>query len=175
MAAGEKQLEENLNFFVNKNISGPLVWLNDYTTALITWWNKQWYRKTSLSSPVFTDCSKAVLLLWILFCYLCFLFVMLSCLFIAVLWSPAGKGLTSWLSCMWCFLAFLSLSHVVSWVRCGTWLYQFRGPLVDRQNLKKPLIWLQSFKTFNLAEKPLITFILINKPLTFQDQFEHKK
>ena len=27
------------------------------------------------------------------FCYLCFMFVMLSCLFIAALWSPAGKGL----------------------------------------------------------------------------------
>ena len=31
-------------------------------------------------------------------CYLCLLFVMLSRLFIAALWSPAGKGLTSWLS-----------------------------------------------------------------------------
>ena len=26
------------------------------------------------------------------FCYLCFVFVMLSCMFIAALWSPAGKG-----------------------------------------------------------------------------------
>ena len=30
-------------------------------------------------------------------CYLCLEFVMLSRLFIAALWSPAGKGLTSWL------------------------------------------------------------------------------
>ena len=29
-----------------------------------------------------------------LFCNLCFVSVMLSCLFIAALWSPAGKGLT---------------------------------------------------------------------------------
>ena len=29
--------------------------------------------------------------------YLCLVFVMLSRLFIAALWSPAGKGLTSWL------------------------------------------------------------------------------
>ena len=29
--------------------------------------------------------------------YLCLVFVMLSCLFIAALWSPAGKGLTSWI------------------------------------------------------------------------------
>ena len=32
------------------------------------------------------------------FCYLCLVFVMLSHLFIAVSWSPSGKGLTSWLS-----------------------------------------------------------------------------
>ena len=30
-------------------------------------------------------------------CYLCLVFVMLWCLFIDALWSPAGKGLTSWL------------------------------------------------------------------------------
>ena len=30
-------------------------------------------------------------------CYLCLVFVILSRLFIAALWSPAGKGLTSWL------------------------------------------------------------------------------
>ena len=29
--------------------------------------------------------------------YLCFVFVMLSCLLIAALWSPFGKGLTSWI------------------------------------------------------------------------------
>ena len=31
-------------------------------------------------------------------CDLCLVFVMLSRLFIAALWSPAGKGLTSWLT-----------------------------------------------------------------------------
>ena len=30
-------------------------------------------------------------------CYLCLVFVMLLRLFIAALWSPARKGLTSWL------------------------------------------------------------------------------
>ena len=33
-------------------------------------------------------------------CYLCLVFAMLSRLFIVALWSPAGKGLTSWLSFM---------------------------------------------------------------------------
>ena len=40
------------------------------------------------------------------FCYLCFVFVMLSCLFSAALWSPAGKGMISWLSCVWSFVVF---------------------------------------------------------------------
>ena len=31
-------------------------------------------------------------------CYYCIVFFMLSRLLIAALWSPAGKGLTSWLS-----------------------------------------------------------------------------
>ena len=52
-------------------------------------------------------------------CYLCFLFVVLSCLFVIVLWSPAGKGLTPRLFCVLCFIIFLLLFHVVSWVRCG--------------------------------------------------------
>ena len=58
------------------------------------------------------------------FCWFVFS-VILSCLFLAALWSPTWKGLTSWLSCVWCFLMFLSLSHMVSWVRCGIWLYRF--------------------------------------------------
>ena len=51
--------------------------------------------KTSLSPPVkvFTDRSKAALLLRINFViYICFVFVMLSCLFMAALWSRAGNG-----------------------------------------------------------------------------------
>ena len=57
-------------------------------------------------------------------CYLCLVFVMLSCLFIAALWSPEGKGLASWLLFMM-FIVILLLSHLVSWDRCGTWLYRF--------------------------------------------------
>ena len=40
------------------------------------------------------------------FCYLCFVSAMLSCLFIAAVQSPAGKGLTSWLSVCEVFLLF---------------------------------------------------------------------
>ena len=52
------------------------------------------------------------------------MFFKLSRLFIAALWSPAGKWLTSWLLFVM-FNCVLSLSHVVYWVRCGTWLYRF--------------------------------------------------
>ena len=46
------------------------------------------------------------------------MFVMFSRLCIAALWSPAGKGLTSWLLFVM-FNCILSLSHVVCWVKCG--------------------------------------------------------
>ena len=52
-------------------------------------------------------------------CYLCIVFVMLSRLFIAALWSPEGKGLTSWLLFV-LFIVILLLSHLVSLDRCGT-------------------------------------------------------
>ena len=50
-------------------------------------------------------------------CYLCLVFVMLSRLYIAALWSPEGKGLTSWLLFVM-FIVLLLLSHSVSWDRC---------------------------------------------------------
>ena len=52
-------------------------------------------------------------------CYLCFVFVMLSRLFIGALLSPAGKGLTSCLLFVM-FYCVLSLPDVVSRVRCDT-------------------------------------------------------
>ena len=45
-------------------------------------------------------------------CYLCLVFVMLSRLFIATLWSPERKGLTSWLLFVM-FIVILLLSHLV--------------------------------------------------------------
>ena len=44
------------------------------------------------------------------FCFLCLVFRMLSRLLIAALWSPAGKGLNSWLLLVM-FIAFVLLSH----------------------------------------------------------------
>ena len=54
-----------------------------------------------------------------LFVFLCLVFAMLSRLFIVALWSPEGKGLTSWLLFV-VLIVILLLSHVVSWDRCGT-------------------------------------------------------
>ena len=41
------------------------------------------------------------------------------CLFICALWSPAGKGLTSWLSFVVSICEFVTFP-LVSGVRCGT-------------------------------------------------------
>ena len=52
-------------------------------------------------------------------CYLCRVFVMLLArLFIDALWSPAGKGLTSWLSFVMSDREVVTFP-LVSWVRCG--------------------------------------------------------
>ena len=51
--------------------------------------------------------------------FLCLVFLMLLRLFIAALWSPAGKGLASW-PLLAMFIVFLLLFHVVYWVRCDT-------------------------------------------------------
>ena len=60
-----------------------------------------------------------VLLLWNICVIYVFVFVMLSCLFIAALWSPAGKGLTSWLSCVMFYCVFVDfLCGVLGQVWC---------------------------------------------------------
>ena len=47
-----------------------------------------------------------------------FLLCFRACLFIDALWSPAGKGLTSWLSFVMSNCEVLTFP-LVSWVRCG--------------------------------------------------------
>ena len=54
------------------------------------------------------------------FCLVFAMFAPVKC----ALWSPAGKGLTSWLSLVVSNCEFVTFP-LVSWVRCGTWLYQF--------------------------------------------------
>ena len=52
-------------------------------------------------------------------CLLCFC----ARLIIVALWSPAGKGLSSWLSFVMSNCEFVTFP-LVSWVRCGTRLYR---------------------------------------------------
>ena len=56
--------------------------------------------------------------LFYLFCVLCLVCVCVR-LFICALWSPALKGLTSWLSFVVYNSEFVTVL-LVSWVRCGT-------------------------------------------------------
>ena len=74
---------------------------------------------------LFTDRSKAALLLWIiyvisvLFCYASMhVCLLMSCLHIL------GKRLTSWLSFVMSYCDVLTFP-LASWVRCGAWLYGF--------------------------------------------------
>ena len=49
--------------------------------------------------------------------YVCYVFVRVC--FICTLWSPAGEGLTSWLSFVVSYFEFVTFP-LVSWVGCGT-------------------------------------------------------
>ena len=53
------------------------------------------------------------------FCSVLCLLCLCARLFICALWSPAGKGLTSWLSFVVPNCEFVTLP-LVSWVGCGT-------------------------------------------------------
>ena len=54
-----------------------------------------------------------------LLCFFCLVFAMPLCASVyCVLWSPAGKGLTSWLSFVVSYCEFV-IFPLVSWVRCG--------------------------------------------------------
>ena len=86
-----------------------------------------WRRKTGLSPPVkyFTDRSKAVLLLWIFYVFVlsCVCFVLCASVymcFVVTCWERAD--LLALVCGVFCeFVTF----PLVSWVRCGTWLYRF--------------------------------------------------
>ena len=60
--------------------------------------------------------------------YVCYFCLVLLCfhaqMFVDALWSPAGKGLASWLSFVMSNYDFVTFP-LVSWVRCGAWLYLF--------------------------------------------------
>ena len=54
-----------------------------------------------------------------LFCYFCLVLLWFNArLFVDGLWSPAGKGLTDWLSFVISNCDVVTFS-LVSWVRCG--------------------------------------------------------
>ena len=60
--------------------------------------------------------------------HLCYFCLVLLCfharLFLDVLWSPVGKGLTSWLSFVMSNCDIVTFS-LVSWVKCCACLYRF--------------------------------------------------
>ena len=82
---------------------------------------QNWFKSSSKKN---TDRFKLVLLVWII----CVIYVLcLSCFHVCSL-LPCGHLLGKcWPlgPCLWCLIVFLSLSHMVYWVRCGTWLYRF--------------------------------------------------
>ena len=83
----------------------------------------------AFSSPVFVDttnCTKFAFMERLsvyVISVVCLLYFRGS-LFIVALWSPAGNGLTSWLSFVVSNCEFVTF-QLVSWVRYGALLYRF--------------------------------------------------
>ena len=76
--------------------------------------------ENDLSPPVifFTDHSNVIFFVDHLHYFCLFLLFFRACLFIDALWSPAWKGLTSWLSLLMSNCEVVTFL-LVSWVRCG--------------------------------------------------------
>ena len=76
-----------------------------------------------------------------MFCSVLCLLCLCARLFLCVLWSPAVKGLTSRLSFVVSNCEFVTFP-LVSWVRCGTWLYRFLifAPLLTLLLIVTPIV-----------------------------------
>ena len=95
-----------INIWINGEVGAPLSRFKP--SSKIFYW-------------LFQDCTSFVDLLC--FSVLSLLFLCTH-LFICTFWSPAGKGLTTLLLFVVSNCEFLTFP-LVSWVRCGTWLYRF--------------------------------------------------
>ena len=120
-----------LSFVTFPNMS----WSTSELSAMLT--PKNWFKP---SSKIFFWPFKGGFSFVDLLCFCSVLCLLCLCarLFICALMSPAEKGLTYWLSCVvldcidsWSLQPYL-LSNcefvtfpLVSWVRCGTWLFRF--------------------------------------------------
>ena len=91
------------------------------------------------SSFFSADRCKEVVLLWVICCCLCFMLaiVMLSCMFLAALWSPAGK---SWPLALLCVV----LSCVFVTFQCG-FSYHVWYLIVSIPDLCPPLYFVISY------------------------------
>ena len=75
------------------------------------------------------------------FCSVLYLLCLCARLFNCALWSPAGKGLISWLSFVVSYCEFVTFP-LVSWVWCGTRLYRFLifAPLLTLLLIVSPIV-----------------------------------
>ena len=89
------------------------------------------------------------------FCNLCLVVVMLSRMFIAALWSPAGKGLTSWFLILMFNCVFV-IFPCGSLVKFSTWLYRFLifaaflTFIVAAYDIRRPKV-MYTYYTFNFC------------------------
>ena len=132
------------------------VWIKGEMGALLNWFRSSskifyWLFQGGTS---FVD--------FLCFCSVLCLLCLCARLFNCALWSPAGKGLTSWLSFVVSNCEFVTFP-LVSWVGCGTWLYWFLifAPLhtftnmysIDEYKKLSLLFYLKCFVLYELMHR----------------------
>ena len=111
--------------------------------------------------------------LWVFFCL--FLLCFHVRLFVDAFWSPAKKRLTPWLSFVMSNCGVVTFL-LVSWVRCGAWLYRFLilpsfSPCLDLLNpchakyfIYYPSLYLYTFNLYRSRCKRVFSIRVENSP-----------
>ena len=105
-------------------------WKSRAITLVLNCIIKAFWAKIEVGAPWnrFKPSSKIFLLTFPRRCFFCISVLFLLCfqarLFIDALWPPAGRRLASWLSFVMSNCEVVTFP-LVSWVRCGAWVYRF--------------------------------------------------
>ena len=117
-----------LSISVNDGVIPPFCEVSRIYNSREIFWIYRYFVHSGIKPPLSFDWQRKyvnddaiidLLCFWSVLCLLC----LCARLFICALWSPAGKGLTSWLSFVVSNCEFVTFP-LVSWVGCGTWLYR---------------------------------------------------
>ena len=109
--------------------------------------------------------------MWIILCYLCLVFVMLSRLFIAALWSPAEKGLISLLLFVMFNCVFVTFP---SGILGQVWYLIESIPDICRLSYFATVGWKSLFECFFFYLQAGVRSLLTKCDIAFIDDYQNR-